>query len=885
MDIMYPVDGATSSRVIEGIKRPLKKSHTTKISSVSKESLKPHLLQISRPLPPLQIPKTMHSIGSLWSLLQNMHETYSKEQLHDLLLLCDLKKDSAPFRTSQSLISFAFYIAQEPSISISKSRNITAKLSYLVNQDLNKITTNLETLDEFEKTAYIESAFDTELRIIAARINKFILKHEKAMVQPKDKAKSVRIPIEIAKALVNDTGYINIGIIDSLIKALLSKTKKMPFEQNIIVTLNNITRSSRLRQKLHLITAPFCQTLPINDLIRITLGLDSKAITTPVDAKKTALAALISHMRQSPAGSCFATFLAIELLSKQLSSCLDDFCELLHNNNISRVVHDQPQEFSFLMRTGKASTSKLITLDKNGKIYSDNGKSCYTWKIPGLLAACKTLGLKDPKKTFKTVSLELYLKTNHDRNNITISKLLKMIVQAESLNSDYAFQCAKLSYESQIHNPLLRIWENVIASMAEATEDGKITDAMIHCINLSLKRNLTHFYEKKDLLKQIKLNIKNSAHFAYDADIKSKVVANDGRSARGAFVLYNRCGSSERNAWKQIVSADEFCLYVIGIVKNSFTQLKIKEKFSPEIKEYILNGHFLTDCLRAYHVDNRERTDDTLIKKINVLSHTPWKDKAGNSSDEVLRIYFENMGLLSSAMLSPKNAATLFVNVIEFARKMPEKLKNNLHNNPAIKTPLIIKGVHACSMMFGHETFASAINSSAPSTEWITEKLITPGKMISNSKISDVSREKIVRFVTSYTIPALETEGLEKFTLKTNGISANLTIREYRNATMAIIKEISTENYHPLKKIAEGLDYFIFKYVISDDEQHKLLESSVHFADTNWDAGLHDIHFCFMFNPGSGELEMWEIYEDNTGAYPLSQDDWIAKQPWMVYNF
>lgn len=883
---MNPVDGAdiTSNTSLSLRQKTVRKANTLKIMGLSKEVLEVQRNN-SKVISSLEIPKEINSIATFWNILERMDEITLKEQLQDLLLLYDLKNSKENFNTSYSLLAFSFYLVKEKnSLGISKLRTIIGKLIYLVNKDLVKISLGLREKDEIGKIRYIESAFDNELQNIGCALSKFSLNHLNGMVQNEQKALSVRIPIEIAKALVSDTGYINIGIIDPLLNAFLCKTKNLPFAKNIVFALNNIKRSSSLRQKLHLIPAPFSQTLPANDLIRITLSLEANAITTHIDAKKTALAALISHMRQGPAGSCFASYLAIELLSKQLSRCLDDFCDLLHKNNISRLVGDEQKEFSFLMRTGKESTSKIISLDKYGKVYSEDAKSCYIWKIPGIVAACQAIGLTDSKKTLQTLSLELSLKMNKDLNRITISKLLKMIAQQVGIKSDYSFQCAKLGFESQLHNPLLRIWENVIASMAEATEHGKITDGMIHSVRLAFKKILSNLHLKREVGKKIKENLKNSAHFAYDSDIKSHSISNDGRSARGAFILYNRCGSSDRSLWKHIESPDDFRTYISSIVFNSFTSLKNRELFFPQIKEFIINGSFLTECLSTYHIDNSQYSDAELIQKIKTLAHTPWKDKAGSSSNEVLRIYFESPEYPIPTILNPKNAATLFLDLIEIGRKFSDKMKQSFRENPSNLTPLIIKGIHACSMMFGHESLALAINSNSTSIEWITEKLINPGKIISNSKITESARLKLIRLVTNNTIPKNDTEGLEKFNLKIQAIPPNSTIKEFRNTLVTIIKEISKENYYPLKTIAQGIDFFIFKYVISEEDQNKIITSSIHFADSNWDAKLHDVHFCFMFNPGNGHLEMWEIYEDNTGAYPLSQEDWITKQTWMIYN-
>lgn len=872
--------------------KPNESKDNQKIIQLSKECLEEHVLvKTTKTSKPLSIIKSSHRLSDstslLWNHLKALPEIPIKEQLHDLILLCDLKKQQ---NTKFSLIlSFAFNLAKkQESIGVQQLRYTIGKLIFLVNQNIDQVIASLGTINENELIEHFDACFENEMNKINLELLQFKESHKKGLLQNQNKALSTRIPVVLAKALISDTGFVNIGIIELIMKRFLQSENRSPYEKNIAYALNSIQRSPLLRQKIHLIKEPFSQVYPANDLIRITLGLPLGTITTSLDAKKTALAALISHMRQSPASTCFASYLAIELLSKELGRCLDDFCELLHKSNLSRLVDGEEKEFSFLMRTGKETTSQIIRLDKAGKIYSDTNLTCYIWDVPGIKAACNSIGVINAEKTLQGLISELKIKEREDIS-ISISKILKMIAKKTPGDFSYNYSSAKLSFESQLHNPLLRMWENVIASMAEATGNGKIMEKLVKSVLKSLEKPNANAPFKQDLKAKIKANLKKSVYFAYDTDIKSKKISNDGRSGRGAFILYNRCGSHNPAEWKLVENVDDFRKFIFLMVKDAFREIKHKDKkiILEGLKQHINLDEFIIECLKVYDEENLKFSDIDLIANLKTLSHTPWIDRTGNNSNEVLRIYFDQKTQNLPTTLNPKNAAKLFLSLIEIGRKFNENFRQTLNQNPQMLTPLIIKNVHAFSMMFGHETFINAINSKKSATEWIYENLIDTGKKIAESKMTKDDGNKFILFVAHSIIPKNDKEGLAKFHEKANLIPGDLTLSVFRNRLIAIIKEISNEHYKPMNTIIAGIDFFIYQCMIPREMQIKLAKSAVHFADTNWDGKLtnvlQDVHFCFIFNPWSEKIEMWEIYDDGTGLYPLNQQDWITNQTWEVY--
>ena len=53
------------------------------------------------------------------------------------------------------------------------------------------------------------------------------------------------------------------------------------------------------------------------------------------------------------------------------------------------------------------------------------------------------------------------------------------------------------------------------------------------------------------------------------------------------------------------------------------------------------------------------------------------------------------------------------------------------------------------------------------------------------------------------------------------------------------------------------------------------------FADSNWGDAEHRVKFAMVVNPLSGELEMWRMNEDGSGASKMDQSKWVNK-PWST---
>ncbi|MDR1255283.1 MAG: hypothetical protein LBJ78_04670, partial [Puniceicoccales bacterium] len=150
-------------------------------------------------------------------------------------------------------------------------------------------------------------------------------------------ARTTQGAAEIAKHLITAPGQLaNEGFILGL--------KTMLAEGQILPNTNNAFLAEQLDRLQH---APGLQAQLMNigkngispvahQAIRETLGLPPGAPITPKEAQQAALAALLSPLRQGDVGSCFATFVAINIHDTRPSEMLRDMASLIEKGFIER---------------------------------------------------------------------------------------------------------------------------------------------------------------------------------------------------------------------------------------------------------------------------------------------------------------------------------------------------------------------------------------------------------------------------------------------------------------------------------------------------------------------------------------------------------------------
>jgi len=121
-----------------------------------------------------------------------------------------------------------------------------------------------------------------------------------------------------------------------------------------------------------------------------------------------------------------------------------------------------------------------------------------------------------------------------------------------------------------------------------------------------------------------------------------------------------------------------------------------------------------------------------------------------------------------------------------------------------------------------------------------------------------------------------------EFYEKFNTLNKNFTIEQFRNEILNFFKLIL-----PVQKEEEEvrIRYIDSALVNSLKGQEQILmhQCCVHIADTNWFQGVHTIHFAVAMNPGSGKIEMWEVYDNGTHFRAIDQKYWLQDKAWEFY--
>src|SRR5262249_19673010 len=142
--------------------------------------------------------------------------------------------------------------------------------------------------------------------------------------------------------------------------------------------------------------------------------------------------------------------------------------------------------------------------------------------------ASHAIGLTDTASVGKAILDRLFMDREKNTVKISIKKLLQEIVKSsktlsvasnEGLGFLYVKAC--FAFQAQENNPLLKIWENAIAGMAEADKNGMIKSSLIGSLMWTLKPQIITLFAKDPkqrrlVAKSIKRELIERLHLQFD---------------------------------------------------------------------------------------------------------------------------------------------------------------------------------------------------------------------------------------------------------------------------------------------------------------------------------------------------------------------------------
>ncbi|MBP7075401.1 MAG: hypothetical protein KBA81_08485, partial [Rhabdochlamydiaceae bacterium] len=106
------------------------------------------------------------------------------------------------------------------------------------------------------------------------------------------------------------------------------------------------------------------------------------------------------------------------------------------------------------------------------------------------------------------------------------------------------------------------------------------------------------------------------------------------------------------------------------------------------------------------------------------------------------------------------------------------------------------------------------------------------------------------------------------------------TLGQYRNQTLNLLRDFVHSEYS-YSSTKTKLDYVIFQSL--PKKLRKEIESNiVIFADSNWQEGIHDIHYGIGCNPASGQIELLALLDNGTIHKFLNQNSYFKTHTWEL---
>jgi hypothetical protein len=707
-------------------------------------------------------------------------------------------------------------------------------------------------------------------------------------------------PYELAGLLLTSTGMINVGIIANL-RTIFVKNQTTPlnYEINILNTLKALEESSKLRSMIEAVKKPLSSDSPVNLVIRAALNLGPEETLTDHHARMTVLSALLSHHRQGNSADCFAAHLIEVLLSSSnLETPANDLSALIREGKLVRNTHGVQTDLPFLLVSSNDMNDKLLVIDREGNLIK-NSKKIGTFKeLDTFSHIAKVLGMNDHKKYAQSALDKLFSQNpNHSEyTQIKLGKAINLFIKEwSSAHSNAALgemtAAARFVASAQIGHPLLRIWENCVAGMVESHSETHLRTSIAKCIIDSLEQFIKQYggISNKDsagIMQMLRQKIIHKIHLYYDPSIANASMTFDSHSAEGAFVLYDKAQSNQLKSWKWsridnpalfqefveriVIDIEDEWLMHAGALGGSLTALKM---FFSELRQYCRSLSFIKSSMQRY---------STLVPYVNLTTSSfedlrcaPWMNKLGHDANLVLQIYSESGSTLPVNRVQPRNAAELFSHLIEYGRFLLKSGEHSFLDNPYKMLPMRIMNTHAFCLMPGHPTLQKALLAQQAPDEWIAQNLQSKAWKLT----SGIVDHDMYKTVLTYALN-LSKQKIEILKLLHDPYKRKLTINQFRQKIVEALKkefrqEEQLENMYALidTSIAASL---------SGELKELFTSSIIHFGNSNWSDDFHDVHFCFLANPGTGEIEVWEIRDDGSKPISIPGQYKLIRQQWEI---
>ncbi len=659
-------------------------------------------------------------------------------------------------------------------------------------------------------------------------------------------AREVQLPRIIADLLVTQSGALNLGIIDDIIENFFNKEGLLEYEEDIVRVLNHLKDKPDLLVKFNQIDLPKNIPAETDFVIRSTLNLFTQEPLAAVIAKKAALTALLSHIRQGPVGSCFATSVGVQIERERIDFYLRDLQQIIYTGMLVRKVEGETKEFPFIMDIADEDLKKAFKLNGKGEIVFEN-KNAHVLDIPGIFQACQLMGID--RASLDSVITDYIKESQSESLNITPEDLITEL--ATKLNKDK--KIGLIGFSAQTNCCLMRMWEKVLAGMAEPSKQSYMRSLILGSLEKSLKEVLDN-----KTVKQTFLDVFNrSIVLEYDSTLELDKVAEDGSSSEGGFVLYQdykRCDNPDafRGVILSSLNVTEETLSKVSSKTDQPAYIKTLDK----VRAFVQNGNKFMQLV-LYNFDDSNKINDPLGHWKD-LKLTPWVSKIGDDPHLLLQVYTQSTKDLPASHILPKNALDLF----SFAVKEGKKLNSD---DPNALFLTDVWGVHAFSFIPTNPSFGPLVKSPLAPEDAIRRALVSPGEIVANSKIPESTKDKMIERLFNY-LP------------KQLAISEK-TVVGFCQKLVQVLKEKTGVDQDAIEKMVTSL----LIDALPPDLFEKLANPAILGFDTNWNLEDENLYFCAFYNPVTGQIDLGTTDRNKTRLIPLDHKPWLVST-WEIHE-
>lgn len=678
---------------------------------------------------------------------------------------------------------------------------------------------------------------------------------------------SNQIPATLVDIIWTSTGFLNINIIKKL------KTHFFPIgkiashhEKKILYILDELIENPSFANELLTIKRDSGESLEIDHAVRAHLSLPALTPITSLHLQKTALMALLSHPRQNLASSCFASFLPISLMTANPMHVLGNLKSLLINDCLEfKSDKNITTQIPYHLVIPSENMKSYLHINSRGEIFEQNINLGSLTQYPEWKAVCRGLNLDDPEEALQNTlkalgSLEKGKHYKIQKKDILMA-LCRTLKSSDSIQ--HLFSLAKFYYKSVSYSPLLACWENAIATLAETQANSTVktvlTNGILSQILISFENILSESVLKNQQIASFIINtLSNRLHrttrLAYDPDLQGI------EGIEGGFVLEVRF----KRKWLQIESSNDFLKICDHLLLNLHKEINLTPSFQEEKNELQLALETIRKNLDEEWVVNiTDHLKNTLINNLgedpSIHASRPWSILTGHDADEVLKLYF--------GILPPKIEFTP-VNTKEALEKLLSISYEHTGKSKLTQLPFRIKGFHACTLL------TRTLQEKQMEENLLKDCLKDEKEEISSSHATDLMVEELWKICEYWA-----KKSKVKFNFNKEEFTKDLSIHKLRNKFIKIFStNLKKRNFNEFE---EEIDKNIIQ-LLPDHLKKIWLSTVIPFADTNWHEGSQDIFFCFVYNPGTKKMDVWEMTEDKK-ILRKKNTELFLNRSWNIY--